>query len=83
MPNNYELAHSRLLTLKNSLDRRGILARYDAEIQKMIDKRYAEILSETEDISASRIWYLPHHAVDARPCTHESCRGLNSPLEVV
>ena len=61
MPNNRSVALHRLLSLQRNLVKRGLLDDYDKEIQKMIDKGYAEPCSEIPaSVSA---WYLPHHLV--------------------
>jgi hypothetical protein len=62
VPDNFELARSRLMSLQRSLHRRGIYARYEDEIQKLLDKGYAEKVSDC-DIQGEKTWYLPHHAV--------------------
>ena len=60
--NNHELALSRLMSLKSSLDRKGTYSRYDHEIQKLLNKGYAENISGG-NCQNSKILYLPHHAV--------------------
>lgn len=70
VPDNEELARSRLRSLRRSLGRRGILDRYDSEIQKLLVKGYAEQVTDSEiQNSSSKIWYLPHHGVisDKKP----------------
>ena len=66
VPDNLKLAQSRLRSLRHSLGKRGLLERYDAEIQKLLDKGYAEtvveVVPESLDSSA-KVWYLPHHGV--------------------
>ena len=63
VPDNYELAASRLKSLKSSLDKRGIFPRYDQEIKKLLNKGYAEVIPEDPETKPSKIWYLPHHGV--------------------
>ncbi|MCP3679339.1 MAG: DUF1759 domain-containing protein, partial [Gammaproteobacteria bacterium] len=74
VPNNYEVALSRLKSLNKSLEKRDLMQRYDSEIQKLLDNKFAEVVPlsdfesfETED--SKRVWYLPHHAVinDKKP----------------
>ena len=72
VPDNKKLAQSRLRSLKCSLEKRGLLVRYNQEIQKLIDKCYAEPVMEEVPESqtlSSKIWYLPHHDVisDKKP----------------
>ena len=62
VPDNHELALSRLKSLKKGLDRKGIYERYDKEIQKLLDKGYAESIPKPK-FPNSKILYLPHHAV--------------------
>ena len=70
VPDNFELAQSRLKSLRSSLVRRGIVDWYDAEVQKLLDKSYAEPVRDSKSQnSSSKIWYLPHHGVisDKKP----------------
>ena len=72
VPDNLESAQSRLKSLRQSIGKRGILDKYEAEIQKLLDKSYAEPMVDTESgfqNSSSKTWYLPHHAVisDKKP----------------
>ena len=60
-PNNIFQAASRLKATKSSLDKRSLTEKYDAEIQKLLDKGYAEAV--THDQTDGKTWYLPHHAV--------------------
>ena len=61
LPNNYDYAKARLMSLRVTLTRKGILDKYDVEISKLLSNGYAEEV--TEDVSSSNIWYLPHHCV--------------------
>ena len=63
IPCNYEVASSRLRSLVRSLERQDKLGVYDAEIQKLLTKGYAEVVPEGQS-SSSKIWYLPHHKVE-------------------
>ena len=69
VPNNLVLAMSRLKSLKLSLNKRGLVARYDEEIQKLLENRYAERVPVKEMYASRNVWYLPHHGVisDKKP----------------
>ena len=69
VPNNLIVAMSRLKSLKLSLNKRGLLPRYDSEIQKLLDNGYAEKVPECELELPENVWYLPHHGVisDKKP----------------
>lgn len=69
VPNNIAVAHSRLSSLKRSLDKRDLVERYDTEIKKLTDKGYAEEIAPEEIKKNGRVWYLPHQAVitDKKP----------------
>ena len=66
VPNNFSIAFSRLQRLKENLQRRGLLERYDAEIQRLLDRGYAEAVNEHDHsvtFDTQKVWYLPHHLV--------------------
>lgn len=64
MSNNRHIALSRLRNLDSSLKRRNIWDHYDAEMGKLMDEGYAELVPVACSTSMpSRVWYLPHHAV--------------------
>ena len=63
VPCNYEVARSRLRSLVRGLERQDKLGVYDAEIQKLLTKGYAEVVPEGQS-SSSKTWYLPHHKVE-------------------
>ena len=73
IPDNLEVARSRLRSLRHSIVKKGILDRYEVEIKKLVDKGYAEPVSNIVEggsqNSSSKMWYLPHHAVisDKKP----------------
>ena len=69
LPSNIKVAQSRLYSLRRSLAKRNIMERYDVEIKKMMDKGYAEEVSEKDVSENAKIWYLPHQAVitDKKP----------------
>ena len=63
LPNNFPVAKSRLDSLHKRLAGNGQYLKYNAEIDKLLNKGYAERVPLDEVIMDSRIWYLPHHAV--------------------
>ena len=69
LPNNIVIASTRLHSLRKSLSKKGLTDRYDTEIQKMLNKGYAEKVPEADLQNGFRIWYLPHHGVttDKKP----------------
>ena len=70
LPNNYRVAKCRLDSLVRKLEREGNYDRYEQEIDKLLDRGYAEPVPADEVQSNSgRVWYLPHHAVvsDKKP----------------
>jgi hypothetical protein len=68
-PNNYVMASSRLQSTKKSLIKRGLYAKYDEEIMKLVSKGYAEKVPSDVVDSSSRVWFLPHQVVlsDKKP----------------
>ena len=62
VPNNIMVAESRLCSLKKSLEKRNLMSRYQEEIDKLLEKGYAEPVMSGED-RENQVWYLPHHAV--------------------
>jgi hypothetical protein len=62
VPNNVNVALARLNSLVTSLNKSGLYNKYDAEIQALLDKGYAEPVP-LYDCNADKTWYLPHHAV--------------------
>ena len=59
--NNLPQAMARLTSTMKSIEKRGLRAKYDSEMSKVLDKGYAEIIQP--DLSENKVWYLPHHAV--------------------
>ena len=57
------MAHKRLVSLKNRLDRENRYELYDVEINKMLSKGYAEHVPPDELDVAPLKWYIPHHYV--------------------
>ena len=70
LPNNVEVAKSRLNSLVKKLSRENLFDRYDAEIDKLLSKGYAERVPDDEIFSKlGKTWYLPHHGAisDKKP----------------
>lgn len=63
IPNNLPVAMSRLKSLKNSLDKRHLTEKYNAEISKLCEKGYAEKIPQDQVTKSKNTWYLPHQAV--------------------
>ena len=63
LPDNYSMAFKRLLSLKNRLDRENRYELYDVEINKMLNKGYAEHVPPDELDVAPLKWYIPHNYV--------------------
>ena len=63
LPNNFVLAEKQLHNLIGRLDWDKLYDRYDNEITKLLDSKYAELVPPEEIYSAKRIWYLPYHVV--------------------
>jgi hypothetical protein len=69
MPNNVKMAVGRLKSTRSSLIKRGLLSKYDDEMQKLFEAGYAELVPAEEIACADKIWYLPHQPVlnDKKP----------------
>lgn len=65
MPNNYQQAQQRILSLKRKLERSTeYLSEYTAFLQGVIESGYAEMVPDDElNMESRTVWYLPHHAV--------------------
>ena len=63
LPDNYEMDHKRLVSLKKRLDRENRYELYDVEINKLLNKGYAEHVPPDELNVAPLKWYIPHHYV--------------------
>ena len=63
LPNNFDLAHKRLENLVKCLKRDDLFSRYDAEISKLLQSGYAEVVPKEAILKLGRLWYLPHHMV--------------------
>ena len=63
LPDNYEMADKRLVSLRETLDRENRDELYDVEINKMLNKGYAEhVPPDTIDVAPLE-WYTPHDYV--------------------
>ncbi|XP_068232275.1 uncharacterized protein [Palaemon carinicauda] len=63
--NNYVMALSRLKATKRSLMKRSLFSQHDGEMQKLISKGYTEAVSTNVRILETKVWYLPHQAVES------------------
>ena len=62
-PNNIKVAIPRLHGLKKNLIKRGIYERYGSELQKLLQKGYAEEIPQLDIFGKEKVWYIPHHPV--------------------
>jgi transposase InsO family protein len=62
IPDNKQMAISRLRNLRANLLKRGLFEAYGAEIEKLLQKGYAEVAPDHQ-LFSSETWYLPHHLV--------------------
>ena len=64
LPDNRVVAERRLMSLGRRLSRdEELLQRYRAEIDKLIEKGFAEKVEEDDAGPSGGTWYLPHHCV--------------------
>ena len=63
LPNNFSVAIKRLDNLVKRLTKTDLMSRYNQEITKLIDSKYAEVIPDSELNDSNRIFYLPHHVV--------------------
>jgi len=65
MPNNKGMALKRLMPLKRRFKRDPKLKeKYTEQMNVMLEKGYAEIVNESENIACNpKTWYIPHHTV--------------------
>ena len=61
--NNMAVAVQRLKSLRISLTKRGLTARYNSEIDKLRVNGHAERVPLSQISYAYDAWYLPHYAV--------------------
>ena len=57
LPNNFQVAKSRLDSLCKKLKRDNLPERYDQEITKLLANGHAEKVPENEISNAQRVWY--------------------------
>ena len=62
LDNNYNVASSRLRSLKSSLTKFGKLEDYDCAVQMLLQKGHAEVMPEGACVNP-RTWFLPHRYV--------------------
>ena len=59
-----DIAKRRLESVKRRLERDDMLkTKYTQEMQRVLDKGYAEVVPEEERDSSNRVSYIPHHPV--------------------
>lgn len=58
MPNNDSLATSRLLSLRKNLDKKGLMERYDKDIDKLHKSGYAENVPPHAVLQLARQEYM-------------------------
>ena len=63
LPNNLVVAKSRLDSLSKRLEKENKCDLYHGEINKLLEKGYAEPVPAGEIVGSDRIWYIPHHGV--------------------
>ena len=64
LPDSLDMAKRRLESVKRRLERDDMLKiKYTQEMQRVLDKGYAEVVPEEERDSSNRTWYIPHHPV--------------------
>ena len=63
LPDSLDMAKWRLESVKRRLEQDDMLKiKYMQEMQRVLDKGYAEVVPEEQD-STNRVWYIPHHSV--------------------
>ena len=69
VPNNYTQAQARLTSTYRSVNKKGILVKYNTEFDKLFDKGFAESVPAFQGSDERKVWYLPHHPVinDKKP----------------
>ena len=64
LPDSLDIAKRRLESVKRRLEQDDVLKiKYTQEMQRVLDKSYAEVVPKEERGSSSRVWYIPHHLV--------------------
>ena len=61
LPNNFVVAKSRLDSLSKRLKKENKCDLYQDEMNKLLEKGYAELVPTEETVGSDRIWYIPHH----------------------
>ena len=62
LDNNYDVAYSRLRSLKATLTNSGKLNDYDCAVQMLLQKDHAEVIPDDACVNP-RTWFLPHRYV--------------------
>ena len=74
LPNNKQVAEKRLQSLQKRLNKDANLKeRYTEELNKLLEKGYAEEVPQDDKRDDGKVWYLPHHPV-FNPKKPEKCR---------
>ena len=74
LPDNKSMAEKRLKSLSKRLDKDETLKKqYTGEVHKLVEKGYAEVVSEDALHEDGKVWYLPHHPV-INPKKPDKCR---------
>ena len=63
LPNNFVIAKCRPGSLSRRLEKENKCDLYQGEINKLLEKGYAEPVPSEETVGSNRIWYIPHHGV--------------------
>lgn len=65
MPNNYQQAQQRVMSLKRKFDKNERYHReYTAFLEGMLEKGHAEAVPVDElETQSGKVWYIPHHGV--------------------
>ena len=62
LDNNYDVASSRLRSLKATLTKSGKLDDYDCAVQMLLQEDHAKVIPEDANV-IPRTWFLPHRYV--------------------
>ena len=64
LPNNKMVALHRLHGLRKRLEKSGTMATYDENVNKFLDRGFAEKVPDDQlRLDDGSVWYLPHHGV--------------------
>ena len=69
LSNNCVVAKSRLDSPSKRLEKESKCDLYQGEINKLLEKGYAEPVPADETVGPDRIWYIPHHGVTTKKKT--------------